>query len=58
MRKHDKTKFKELQRQVARLNTDLELMQLALLGLTRRVYDLEQTVLAEQAETLKFSRSD
>ena len=58
MGKHDKTKLKELQLQVERLETDSELMRVALIGLIRRIYDLEQITLAEQAETLKFSRRD
>ena len=58
MRKHDKTKLKDLQLQIERLETDLGFMRAALMGLIRRVYDLEQTVLVEQAETLEFSHNN
>ena len=58
MRKHDKTKLKELQLQIERLETDLGFMRAALMGLIRRVYDLEQTVVVEQVETLEFSHNN
>lgn len=58
MRKHDKTKLKDLQLQIERLETDLEFMRAALMGLIHRIYDLEQTALTEQAETLRFSHND
>ena len=58
MRKHDKTKLKDLQLQIERLETDLGFMRAALMGLIRRVYDLEQTVVVEQVETLEFSHNN